>query len=448
MAFISLWEKIDEQLKCEISTIFYNTWIHPLEPLLVDDEKFVLAAPNQFIKNYIMNHYYSQIQTLLQQETQNQLKLIVTEPASSDYEQYKYPKQQAETEAPQEPIQKELVLAPGLNTRYTFSNFVRGKSNELAYAGSLAVSEQPGRAYNPLFIYGGVGLGKTHLINACALSIQQNFPDLKVVYTSSEKFTNEMIGSIRQGKNDDFRNKYRNIDVLVVDDIQFIAGKEATQEEFFHTFNELYTANKQIIISSDKPPHQISALEDRLRSRFEMGLITDISSPDYETRMAILQEKTKQQHVPVPADVLAYIAEHITSNIRELEGALTKVIVSCKVKEIPISLEAAQEALETSLGIQQKKPPTPDEIIQTVASHYKIQESDFYSKNRSKKIAYPRQIAMLLVREMTDLSLLKIASKFDKDHSTVLYAIDKIRKDMDEDPAFAEEIEVLRRKMD
>lgn len=445
MAIQSLWEKICQDLKTEISTIFYNTWIHPIEPIYMDKEKFVLAAPNQFIKNYILNHYFDLIHDHLRKQTHETIELIVIEPTSEDFEYYK-------NEEKKEPIQinieKETPLPPGLNDRYTFSNFVRGKSNELAYAGSLAVSEQPGRAYNPLFIYGGVGLGKTHLMNACALRIKQNFPHLKVVYTSSEKFTNEMIASIRQGENEKFRNKYRNIDVLVVDDIQFIAGKVGTQEEFFHTFNELYTANKQIIISSDKPPHLINSLEDRLRSRFEMGLITDISSPDYETRLAILQEKTKQQHVKAPVEVLAYIAEHVTSNIRELEGALTKVIVSCKVQNIPISLDAATEALENSLGIAQKEPITLEKIIEMVAREYKIQEGDIYSKNRSKRIAYPRQIAMYLSRELTDLSLLKIATQFEKDHSTVLYGIDKIRKDMESDPAFAQEVALLRGKVE
>ncbi len=447
LTFLSLWDQVNAQLKNEISTLLYNTWISQLTPLSYADGKFVLACPNTFIKNIIVQHYAHTIRQLLETYAKGPVLLILTEPADPKYSSY-----EKMTSGPQEekkPVPEEDTnINSNLSPRYTFDNFVRGKSNELAYAGSVAVTEQPGLIYNPLFIYGGVGLGKTHLINACALSIQQKFPNLRVVYISSEKFTNELVTSIREQKNEEFRNRYRNVDVLLVDDIQFIAGKEATQEEFFHTFNELYNDNKQIILSSDKPPHEIKTLEDRLRSRFEMGLITDIGPPDYETRVAILQEKMRMHKTVVPPEVLAYVASNIQSNIRELEGALTKIIAQSIVQKIPVTLELAQASLEKTLGLQSKQPMTIERIIEVLAQEYGLDTQDFYSKNRSKKIAYPRQIAMYLSRELTDLSLIKIANHFDKDHSTVIYGIEKIKNDMENDVQFAESIQVIRQRLE
>lgn len=437
MPFYTIWNQIDAKLRKELSTIFYNTWITQLRPLAFQDGVFVLAAPNSFIRNIIEGRYKEQITELLIEETGMQIRLLITEPDDPAYEKYKH------TQA-KEPEKKE---APPGEARYTFSNFVRGKSNELAYAGTLAVAERPGATYNPLFLYGGVGLGKTHLMKACEHLICQKHPSHKVVYISSEQFTNELIASIREKTNTEFRNKYRHVDVLLVDDIQFIAGKPGTQEEFFHTFNDLYNAGKQIILSSDKPPHEISTLEDRLRSRFEMGLITDISSPDYETRVAILQQKTKIHNIEVPEDALAYIATHIQSNIRELEGALTKVIASAKITGRPVTLESATHALERTLGVKPKEPLTIETIIEKVAKNYDVTATDIYSKNRSKRIAWPRQIAMYLSRELTDLSLIKIAARFEKDHSTVIYGIDKIKKEMEKDKEFTREIQTLREEI-
>lgn len=437
MLFNSLWDRIDTKLKKDLSTIFYNTWITQLTPLAFQDGIFVVAAPNSFIKNIIDGRYRELITKLLTEETGAKIELLIIEPDDPFYEKYK-------NAAPAEDKDEKRDKPQQNGARYTFSNFVQGKSNALAYAGTLAVAERPGEAYNPLFIYGGVGLGKTHLMKACENLIYNKYQDYNVVYISSEQFTNELIASIREKKNEEFRRKYRNVDVLLVDDIQFIAGKEATQEEFFHTFNDLYNANKQIILSSDKPPHEINTLEDRLRSRFEMGLITDIGPPDYETRVAILQQKTNIHNIPVPEEVLAYIATNVQSNIRELEGALTKVIASAKITHQPVTLESATHALERTLGVKPKEPLTVERIVERVAEEYAITPQDIYSKNRSKKIAYPRQIAMYLSRELTDLSLIKIASRFEKDHSTVIYGIDKIKKDMDADPAFARQVETLR----
>lgn len=436
MTFHSLWDQIDTKLRKELSTIFYNTWITQLRPLAFQDGLFVLAAPNSFIKNIIDGRYKDLITKMLTEETGAKVELLVTEPDEPSFAKYK-------NAAPKEESSEKREKKPN-GQRYTFSNFVQGKSNELAYAGTLAVAERPGETYNPLFVYGGVGLGKTHLMKACEHLICQKYPDYSVVYISSEQFTNELIASIREKKNEAFRSKYRNVDVLLVDDIQFIAGKEATQEEFFHTFNDLYNANKQIILSSDKPPHEISTLEDRLRSRFEMGLITDIGPPDYETRVAILQQKTHVHNISVPEEVLAYIATHVQSNIRELEGALTKVIASAKITRSPVTLESATLALERTLGMKPKEPLTVERIVERVAKEYEITPQDIYSKTRSKKIAYPRQIAMFLSRELTDLSLIKIASRFEKDHSTVIYGIDKIKKDMEADETFESRVERIR----
>lgn len=441
----SLWEQVSSQLEKELSTLFYNTWIAQLKPIAWQDGRFVLGAPNSFIKDNVENLYAARITALLETATDESVELVVTEPSDPAYRDYRTePKEAKPAEPPPAPKPE---YDQTLITRYTFENFVRGKSNELAYAGARAVADEPGKVYNPLFIYGGVGLGKTHLINATGLSIQQRFPNLRVVYISSEKFTNELVASIREQKNEAFRNQYRNVDVLLVDDIQFIAGKDATQEEFFHTFNHLYNANKQIILSSDRPPREISTLEDRLRSRFEMGLITDIGAPDYETRVAILQEKMKMQVIPVPEEVIHFIATHVQSNIRELEGTLMRVTAYANLKREPVSLALAQEALENMIEHRSKSPLSGETIIRMMAEEFNLRPEDFTSRNRSKKIAYPRQIAMYLTRELTDLSLVKIAGIFEKDHSTVIYGIDKIKGDMEEDPELAAKISALRAKL-
>src|SRR5699024_8141486 len=310
-----------------------------------------------------------------------------------------------------------------LNPKYSFDTFVIGNSNRFAHAASLAVAEAPAQSYNPLFIYGGVGLGKTHLMHAIAHYILSQSPDTKVVYVSSEKFTNELINSIREYRNEEFRNKYRNVDVLLVDDIQFIAGKEGTQEEFFHTFNALHEANKQIIISSDRPPKEIPTLEDRLRSRFEWGLIADIQAPDLETRIAILKKKAKVENINVPDDVMLYIATKIKSNIRELEGALIRMVAYSSLTNEDITVELAEEALKDIISNDKPKEITVNSIKDVVSKDFSIKIEDFNSKKRTRAIAYPRQIAMYLTRELTDLSLPKIGDEFGgRDHTTVIHA--------------------------
>ncbi len=335
-----------------------------------------------------------------------------------------------------------------LNPKYTFDSFVIGNSNRFAHAASLAVAESPAKAYNPLFIYGGVGLGKTHLMHAIGHYILNNNPKSQVVYVSSEKFTNELINSIKDDKNVEFRNKYRNIDILLVDDIQFIAGKERTQEEFFHTFNALYEANKQIIISSDRPPKEIPTLEDRLRSRFEWGLIADIQAPDFETRMAILKKKADVEKLNIPNEVMVYIATKIKSNIRELEGALIRIVAFSSLTNKEISVDLASEALKDIISSKQTRQVTIDIIQEVVANYYNLKIEDLKSARRTRNIAFPRQIAMYLSRKLTDMSLPKIGEEFGgRDHTTVIHAYEKISNNLKKDESLQNAINELNKRI-
>jgi chromosomal replication initiator protein len=339
-------------------------------------------------------------------------------------------------------------MSSTLNPKYTFNSFVIGNSNRFAHAASLAVAESPAKAYNPLFIYGGVGLGKTHLMHAIGHYILQNNPNAKVVYVSSEKFTNELINAIKDDKNEEFRNKYRNVDILLIDDIQFIAGKERTQEEFFHTFNELHDANKQIILSSDRPPKEIPTLEDRLRSRFEWGLIADIQVPDFETRMAILKKKADVENLNVANDVMGYIATKIKSNIRELEGALIRIIAYSSLTNRAVTVDLATEALKDIISKKQGKHVTIDSIQDIVSSYFNLRVEDLKSQRRTRNIAYPRQIAMYLSRKLTDMSLPKIGEEFGgRDHTTVIHAYEKISGNLKTDDSLQHTINDLTKKV-
>ena len=335
--------------------------------------------------------------------------------------------------------------------KYTFDTFVVGSNNKFAHAASLAVAESPGDIYNPLFLYGGVGLGKTHLMHSIAHFILQTDPSKRVLYVTSEDFTNEVIESIRNGNNtamSKFREKYRNIDVLLVDDVQFIIGKESTQEEFFHTFNALHSARKQIIISSDKPPKDMEILEDRIRSRFEWGLIADISSPDYETRMAILRKKEELDGYNVDDSVIEYIATNIKSNIRELEGSLNKIMAYANLEKREVTLELAEQVLKDIISPDAKKVITPELIITTVAEHFDVTADDIKGSKRSQKVTFPRQIVMYLCREMTGLTLAGVAKALGKsDHTTVINAIKKIEKEMENSSDLETTISVLKKKI-
>lgn len=352
------------------------------------------------------------------------------------------------------PVQQAAALQPAteefnLNPKYIFSTFVIGNSNRLAHAASLAVSEAPAQVYNPFFIYGGVGLGKTHLMHAIGHRIKENSPNMKVVYISSEKFTNELINSIISGNPESFRQRYRNIDVLLVDDIQFLSKKEHTQEEFFHTFNTLHEANKQIIISSDRPPREIQTLEDRLRSRFEWGLITDIQPPDLETRIAVLRKKAMMESLNVPNEVVVYIASRIENNIRELEGALIRVIAYASLNNQPIDIDLATEALKDIFPNGRPKQITTDLIQDIVAGHFKLKLEDLSAKKRTRNVAFPRQIAMYLCRELTETSLPKIGELFGgRDHTTVIHAHDKINRERQADAKLNNTIKELIKRIE
>ncbi|WP_102814882.1 chromosomal replication initiator protein DnaA [Clostridioides difficile] len=422
MDIVSLWDKTLQLIKGDLTSVSFNTFFKNIVPLKIHLNDLILLAPSDFNKDILENRYLHLIEDAISQLSLKKynIKFVLSEKEvadlNSDSTDLNY-----------------RVLYPNLNPKYTFNTFVIGNSNRFAHAACVAVAESPAKAYNPLFLYGGVGLGKTHLMHAIGHHIVSQKKDSKVVYVSSEKFTNELINSIKDDKNEEFRNKYRNVDVLLIDDIQFIAGKERTQEEFFHTFNTLHEANKQIIISSDRPPKDIPTLEDRLRSRFEMGLITDIQAPDFETRIAILRKKAQLERIDVPNEVMSYIAKNIKSNIRELEGALTRVVAYSSLSNRVISFDLATEALKDIITTSKNEEINVLRIKEKVSSVFNLKMEDFNSKKRTRSIAYPRQIAMYLTRELTDLSLPKIGEEFGgRDHTTVIHAHDKVSKDIEE----------------
>ena len=434
MDIVSLWEKTLQLIKGELSPPSFNAFFKQIKPLQIQSNTLILLVPNDFTKGILEDRYLNLIESSVNQKKKKKhdIKFVLSEDDVAGL------KKNHNIEEDDNKLKKNY---PNLNPKYTFDTFVIGNSNRFAHAACVAVAEAPARAYNPLFLYGGVGLGKTHLMHAIGHHIMEQKKDPKVVYVSSEKFTNELINSIKDDRNEEFRNKYRNVDVLLIDDIQFIAGKERTQEEFFHTFNSLHEANKQIIISSDRPPKEIPTLEDRLRSRFEMGLITDIQAPDFETRMAILRKKAQMEDIDVPNEVTVYIAKNIKSNIRELEGALTRVVAYSSLTNKTISFELASEALKDIISTSKHEEINVNRIKEKVSSVFSLKMEDFNSKKRTRSISYPRQIAMYLSRELTDLSLPKIGEEFGgRDHTTVIHAHDKISKDIENNEDFKEKI--------
>ena len=426
------WEKAAIYLKEKLGKTAFETWILPLNPCLKNEHNFILEAPDNFFRDWVDKHYKLLIQEAIQGSAKQKVAVnIETSPMT---------KMQAEALPAGLP---EVPTNPNLNSRYTFENFVVGPSNRHAHAYSLAVAESPAKAYNPLLIYGGVGLGKTHLMQAICHSIIKNkkSSNLKICYITSERFTNELIDAIQHHSTSAFRQRYRNVDVLVIDDIHFIAGKESTQEEFFHTFNTLYDAHKQIIISSDRPPKEISNLQDRLVSRFSWGLTTDIQPPDLETRVAILKKKIEREPVAVPDDVMFFIAQLIKTNIRELEGALIRIIAYSLLEEKPISLELIKEVLKDLLK-EPKKLITVDFIQRCVAEEFGVALQELKMKRRNKNIVLPRQVAMYLSRELTDLSLPEIGGYFGgKDHTTVLHSYNKIKEELSKNEDLKNKIE-------
>lgn len=425
----------------------FETWIKVLQPLSFENNLFTLGTSRLIVKEWVENRYLQLIRKTIE-------SIVDTPVMVSIY------LQKAEETAPEglpENILKSVTISntspqtfssalplthkridednnSPLNPKYTFESFVIGNSNRFAHAAALAVAEVPAKVYNPFFIYGGVGLGKTHLMHAIGHRILQIHPGSKVLYISSEKFTNDFINAIMSGHPESFRNRYRNIDVLLIDDIQFLAKKEQTQEEFFHTFNALHEANKQIIISSDRPPKEIPTLEERLRSRFEWGLTTDIQSPDLETRIAILRKKALIENITMPNDVVVYISSRIDNNIRELEGTFNRVNAYAFLNRRQITIELAVEALKDFFPKEKTNQITPQKIQELVAIHFKIKVDDLNSKRRTRNVTVPRQIAMYLCRELTDWSLPKIGELFGgRDHTTVIHAYEKVNRERQED---------------
>ncbi|TYQ14754.1 UNVERIFIED_CONTAM: chromosomal replication initiator protein [Acetivibrio alkalicellulosi] len=420
----NIWERALSLLKEELTEISFNTWIKTIDPVNISSNIINLAVPANFNKGILESRYQDLIKNAIKQITFKEYVIKFIVPSEENIQSLNEKKESKNA--------TEEITGSILNPKYTFDTFVIGNSNRFAHAAALAVSEAPAKAYNPLFIYGGVGLGKTHLMHAIGHFILSQNSSMKVLYVSSEKFTNELINAIKDDKNEEFRGKYRNIDILLIDDIQFIAGKERTQEEFFHTFNALYEANKQIIISSDKPPKDIKTLEERLKSRFEWGLIADMQAPDLETRIAILRKKAQLESLDVPNDVMVFIADKIASNIRELEGALNRVIAFASLTENEISIDLANEALKDILSANKVRVINCSTIQAVVARYFDIKKEDFKSKKRTRDIAFPRQIAMFLCRELTDMSLPKIGDEFGgRDHTTVIHAYEKIREEID-----------------
>ena len=448
----NLWEQALNIIKGEISEISFNTWIKSCTPISISDNILKLSVPNEFTKGILDTRYKDLLIQALKIVTSRKFKIEFYLESDLEEEKENEEKQKEEKKENTNDVDGSIVvsdeMSATLNPKYTFQSFVIGNSNRFAHAASLAVAESPAKAYNPLFIYGGVGLGKTHLMHAIGHYILQENPRAKVVYVSSEKFTNELINAIKDDKNEEFRNKYRKVDVLLIDDIQFIAGKERTQEEFFHTFNALHEENKQIILSSDRPPKEIPTLEDRLRSRFEWGLIADIQPPDFETRMAILKKKADVEGLNVPNEVMVYIATKIKSNIRELEGALIRIIAYSSLTNRDVSVDLASEALKDIISNKESAPVTVKTIQESVANYYNLRIEDLKSQRRTRNIAYPRQIAMYLSRKLTDMSLPKIGEEFGgRDHTTVIHAYEKISENLKTDEGLQSMINDITKKL-
>lgn len=451
------WDEILEYVKTEygISDVSVRTWLQPLKIHTAENGILTLviegdALNNEKTKSIIIKKYSFYLKVAIEEITGQELELAFK--LEKEIEADARPPRNGNGAAHTSKKTDQSNKYPFLNPRYTFDTFVVGSNNTLAHAASLAVAESPGEVYNPLFIYGGVGLGKTHLMHSISHFILDQNPSAKVLYVTSEVFTNELIEAIRNRSDTasitDFRRKYRNIDVLLIDDIQFIIGKESTQEEFFHTFNTLYEAKKQIIISSDKPPKDIETLEERLRSRFEWGLTVDIQSPDYETRMAILKKKEELDGLSIDDEVMQYIAANVKSNIRELEGALTQIVARSRLINKEVDVALAEEALKDLISPNDKRDITPELIVNIVAEHYNINPADMISKKKSRNIAYPRQVCMFLCRELTGTSLKDVGTYLGgRDHTTIMHGVDKIEKDLLADNTLRSTIDVLKKKI-
>lgn len=434
-----LWEETLNQLKEKLGKQNFETWLRPVRVREVEGSEIVLEVPNKFFRDWLSEHFFALIQDTLNALSHQNMKIafVVNQDLQSE----------PPAEKPDSQARFKQSRPNNLIPKYSFENFVVGASNQFAHAASLAVANQPGEHHNPLFIYGGVGLGKTHVVNAIGHRVLEKRPHLRVLYLSSESFMNELIGSLRRDKMDDFKSRFRNIDVLIMDDVQFIAGKERTQEEFFHTFNSLYESHRQIVITSDKFPKEIPDLEDRLRNRFEGGLIADIQAPDMETRVAILQKKAEVEGVLLPHEVALFLASQIDSNVRELEGSLTRLGAFGSLTKTPITVDLAKEVLHNTLKGMHREV-TVENIQKTICDYFNIKLVDLKAKRRTQNIALPRQVGMYLCRKHTSTSFPAIGSKFGgRDHSTVIHASKVIEKKIHEDPHMQATIEKLERAL-
>ena len=433
---MSTWSQVLSRIEQVVDRTEYDTWLAPTRLVAHKGDTLDVAVPSQRYVDEIRERFGTQIRAILNELDSESLHLNFLIDANAGPDR-----------APHTPPPKDAELpAATFNRRYRFESFVVGGSNQLAYAASKSIAENPSGSFNPLFIYGGAGLGKTHLIQASGQQVRELRPNLKIAYMSAEVFVTEVIAAIRYDKMQPFRDRYRSVDALLLDDIQFIAGKERTQEEFFHTFNALYEAQKQIVFTSDRPPKEIPTLEERLRSRFEWGLTADIQPPDLETKVAILRKKAEDKGLQLPQEVALFIAERVRSNVRELEGHLNKITAYASLAGRTVDIDVAKEALKDILS-KEDKPITPSEILRVVATHYGLKVADIKQKSNAKTIAFPRQVAMYLCKELTDKSYPEIGKLFgDKHHSTVMYSVQQIKKMLDADAGFARTVEALAKQ--
>ena len=436
----AIWDDILEYVQTQIPEVEFRTWFKQVRPLGIDDGIFMIGVPHSFAREWLKNHYAGVLEHALRDLGAASPRVgfqVVNFPTSEQPDIF-----QPGGGGP--PESATVAPRPRLNPKYVFSNFVVGQNNNLASAAALAVAEAPGRAYNPLFIYGDAGLGKTHIMHAVGHAVSERLPNLAIEYVTTEAFTNDLINAIREDKMAAFRDRYRGIDLLLVDDVQFIAGKERTQEEFFHTFNALYESGKQIILSSDRPPKDIPTLENRLRSRFEWGLITDIQAPDLETRIAILKMNAEYRGVKIPPEVIDYIARQVTSNIRELEGALVRVILYTSMNQIELNRQTVAAAL-SNVYAPSELNLTMDEILTATAFAFEVEAGDLRSKGRRHELVEPRQVAMYLMREFTSHSYPEIGQFFSgRDHSTVVYAVQKVTEQVSKNRDLEERIQSIK----
>ncbi|PSO43890.1 MAG: chromosomal replication initiator protein DnaA [Parcubacteria group bacterium QH_9_35_7] len=455
-----VWQSVLAEFELKVSKASFSTWFQNTGIGEINEEegKVCICVPNSFIKSWLEKKYHNEIKKLLEEKSNLQIREVEYEIEKKNKIQDMkcQPDQTPEVSTPDNPQfahkekkdKKEVAEEYGISRKYNFETFVVGKGNELAHAAAKAVAEEPGKAYNPLFIYGDVGLGKTHLLQAIANEILNKNKHQEILYVSAEKFTSEYVGSVKEGAADEFKDRYRDVNLLLIDDIQFISGKEQTQEEFFHTFNSLYQSDKQIVISSDRPPKSIPALEERLQSRFEWGMIADVDSPDLETRVAILEKKCQQKDFEINQELLELIATLVQSNIRELEGALNKIIAYHQLKNFKPTEDSIKSVLDSFKSQNQRKTLTPKEILETVADFFDIELEDILGKSRKKKYSLPRQIAMFLLREELDMSYPGIGNELGgRDHTTAIHGYEKIEKKVEENLDLKEDVELVKQRL-